>query len=123
MRGQLEPENKDRATVAMYPGEVFAKQPTESELVDQVIGWIRQNQRGPRMDDSLITADTELVSSGLLDSLALIDLIHFIEQQVGSRIDLMDVDPDEFSVVGGLCRIGLRSKSITSNAAGNLVGD
>ena len=54
-----------------------------------------------------ISAETDLLASGLLDSLGIVDLILFVEQRHGYKVDLIDVDPNEFSVVEGLCRIAL----------------
>jgi acyl carrier protein len=84
--------------------------PTATELMDLVIDWIKQNKLPTDDDNSTILSNTDLVTSGLLDSLGLVELIQFIETQVGCRIDLMDVEPNEFTVLGDLCNIGLRSR-------------
>ena len=83
---------------------------SEGQLVDVVIDWVRDQQRSGAVPDGDITAETDLVASGLLDSLALIDLIASLENQIGCKIDLTDVDPREFCVVRGLCRITLGSR-------------
>jgi acyl carrier protein len=83
---------------------------SEAELTERVVEWIRQNGQ---MTDSTgweITPDADLLASGLLDSLGLIDLIAFIEEQDGCRVDLTDVDPDDFSMVKGLCRLALQKQ-------------
>jgi acyl carrier protein len=85
---------------------------SEEILVADVIVWVREH-RQPGSSDEEISADTDLLGSGLLDSLGMVDLILFVERQHGYKVDLIDVDPNEFSVVKGLCRIAL-----TQNHAG-----
>ncbi|HVH66982.1 MAG TPA: acyl carrier protein [Gemmatimonadales bacterium] len=82
---------------------------SEAELVQSVIAWVRDKQRSGSLRDGEVLPDTDLVATGLLDSLGLIELVAFLEAQTGCTIDLTDVDPSEFSVVRGLCRITLRS--------------
>ena len=83
---------------------------SEKKLVDLVINWVRVNGRTNGFAEE-ITGDTNLLESGLLDSLGFVELILFIENQSGWQVDLTDVDPAEFSVVKGLCGIALRNSS------------
>jgi acyl carrier protein len=83
---------------------------SETQLVDLVINWVRSNHRPGNSRNGAISADTDLIATGLLDSFGFIDLIVFIESQSGCKIDLTDVDPSEFCVVKGLCRITLRNQ-------------
>lgn len=82
----------------------------EAQLVDLVINWVRSNHRPGNSPNGDISPDTDLIASGMLDSFGFIDLIVFMESQSGCRIDLTDVDPNDFCVVKGLCRIALRSQ-------------
>lgn len=52
-----------------------------------------------RMGVSGIDRTTLLFSTGLLDSFSMIDLIMFIEQQSGTRIEPMDVSLDNLDSV------------------------
>lgn len=83
---------------------------TEHELVELVIDWVKANKLTDGLSNVAITGDTNLLESGLLDSLGFIEMIVFLENQNGCQIDLTDVDPAEFCVVKGLCRIALRSQ-------------
>ncbi len=83
---------------------------SEAHLVDLVINWVRSNHRPGNSPNGDISSDTDLIASGMLDSFGFIDLIVFIESRSGCRIDLTDVDPSEFCIVKGLCRITLRSQ-------------
>jgi len=80
----------------------------EQELVQQVIGWVKENGlNGARHTD--ISESTNLLESGLLDSFAFVDLILFIENFTQKKLDLLDVNPEEFTVVKGLCTLALRN--------------
>jgi acyl carrier protein len=83
---------------------------SETQLIDLVISWVRSNHRPGNSRNGEISADTDLIAGGLLDSFGFIDLIVFIESQSGCKIDLTDVDPSDFCVVKGLCRITLRNQ-------------
>jgi len=83
---------------------------SEAQLVDLVINWVRSNHRPGNSPNGDLSPDTDLIASGMLDSFGFIDLIVFIESQSGCRIDLTDVDPSEFCIVKGLCRISLKDR-------------
>lgn len=83
--------------------------PPEGELVRLAANWIRENNLGTNGSELQMTADTDLLSSGLLDSLLLVGLILFIEEAAGSKIDLLEIDPSEFATLGGLCRCAVEA--------------
>lgn len=83
---------------------------SQAELTERVVEWIRQNGQMTDSTGSEIAPDADLLASGLLDSLGLIELIAFMESHHGYRVDLTDVDPDDFSTVQGLCRLALRNQ-------------
>lgn len=62
--------------------------------------WFRANKQ--TSSDLKITADTELLGSGLLDSFDFLDVIVYIENKTGRKIDLSVADPNQFSLVSGL---------------------
>jgi acyl carrier protein len=83
---------------------------TEAKLIDLVIEWVKQNHQAPASPPGVeINANTDLLSSGLIDSFGFVDLIMYIESLDGWRVDLSDADPSEFTVIKGLCGIALRS--------------
>jgi acyl carrier protein len=83
---------------------------SEIALVEVVIHWLRENAETNGSIKAEITPDTDLIASGVLTSRGIIELLLFIEDGTGCRIDLTDVEPTEFSVVGSLCRLALRSR-------------
>jgi acyl carrier protein len=84
---------------------------SEIELVEAVIRWLCENAETNRTAKAGITPDTDLIASGVLTSRGFIELLLFIEDHTGCRIDLNDVEPSEFSVIGSLCRLALRNQN------------
>jgi acyl carrier protein len=81
----------------------------EIELDDLIIKWVRKNAQTNGNGQVEFTRHTNLMESGLLDSIGFVELIVFMEGQTGCNIDLTDVDPSEFTTVEGLSRIALRN--------------
>ena len=48
--------------------------------------------------------DCDLLLSGMIDSLGLLDLMSAIQQHCGHEIDFEALDPEQLTVVGPLCR-------------------
>jgi acyl carrier protein len=80
---------------------------TQNELTDLVIQWVRDNRQAGDFSEPEITENTDLMAAGLLDSYGFVDLLLFLEGRTGNRVDLTEVDPSEFTVVGSLCNIVL----------------
>jgi len=83
---------------------------SEIALVEAVIRWLYENAETNGSVKAEITPDTDLIATGVLTSRGIIELLLFIENRTGCRIDLTDVEPSEFSVVGSLCRLALRDQ-------------
>ncbi len=79
---------------------------TQEQFLELLTAWIRTNKQ--TTENFKISPDTELLGSGLLDSFDFLDLIVYIENKTGRKIDLAVADPSEFSVVRGLCNLALR---------------
>ncbi|HKW34565.1 MAG TPA: acyl carrier protein [Candidatus Acidoferrum sp.] len=80
----------------------------EQELIDLAVRWVKENGHNGS-DHMEITEHTNLLESGLLDSFAFVDLVLFIENHTGNKLDLIDVDPEQFTVVRNLCHLALRN--------------
>ncbi len=80
----------------------------EKELVDLVVGWVKENGLNGS-SPAEISENTNLLESGLLDSFAFVDLVLFIENCTQKKLDLIDVAPAEFTVVKSLCQLALRN--------------
>jgi acyl carrier protein len=82
---------------------------TQDQFLELLTNWIRANKQAS--ENFHISADTELLGSGLLDSFDFLDLIVYIESKTGRKIDLAVADPGEISVVRGLCRLALSAET------------
>jgi acyl carrier protein len=89
----------------------------ENALVASVLTWIREHKLLRNLEETAITEDTDLIANGLLDSMGLIDLLLFVEEQTGRPIDLKVVEPEDICVVKNLCRIAL-GNNITQSMDG-----
>jgi len=54
--------------------------------------------------------DLDLIESGLLDSMALVDLIHRIEQVLGVRLDLETLDLEDWRTVRRIVELLARTR-------------
>jgi acyl carrier protein len=79
------------------------------QLQQLVIEWIETNKR--TSNHVGISAETELLGTGILDSFGFLDLIMHIESKTGLQIDLADADPGEFAFVRGLCNLALKTQA------------
>jgi len=51
----------------------------------------------PELDDGF-----NLLESGLVDSIGLLDLLTAVENRFSIQVDFSDLDPEEFTTLGGL---------------------
>jgi acyl carrier protein len=79
----------------------------ENALIASVLNWIREHKLPGNHHGAEITEDIDLITDGLLDSMGLVDLLLFVEEQTGRPIDLKIVEPKDICVVKNLCRIAL----------------
>jgi acyl carrier protein len=59
----------------------------------------------PGEDPSMLTPTTALVSSGVLDSLAMLRLVNFLEQEFGVRIEAYEADEEHFETLQAICEM------------------
>ena len=76
---------------------MFDRNKTEAELVQFV------QLRGQR--HASVTSETDLLESGLLDSLLLMDLIFHIEELYGIRFESDHIDPSNFNRVSDIAAL------------------
>jgi acyl carrier protein len=95
------------------------KPQSDIEVVDLIIKWVKRNTQSNGNGHVELTGGTDLMESRLLDSIGFVELILFMEIQMGCNIDLTDVDPSEFTTVNGLSRIALRSDQSSRAYASN----
>ena len=78
----------------------------EEELSGQIKEWITRTRNGQSLTAVKVEVreDMDLIASGVLDSIGFIELLVYVESITGNKIDLSDLDPDEFTSIKGLSR-------------------
>jgi acyl carrier protein len=67
-------------------------------MQEEIINYITFHLLGNQADLEL-AADEDLLGSGLVDSIGMMQLIHFIEERAGIRIPLGDVTIENFMTI------------------------
>ena len=67
--------------------------------------------------EASLQADTDLLASGLLDSLTMMDLVVFVEMEFQQRIAVEDMRPEMFRSVGTISQLIERIALAPSQAA------
>lgn len=57
-----------------------------------------------------IKGDTQLIKTGILDSLSLLKVVMFLEQKFGIKVGMEDVVPENFDTIDTICSY-VRSRS------------
>lgn len=52
-----------------------------------------------------VDVDTDVIEEGLLDSLAFVQLLLALEEEFGVKVDLADLDLENFSTVSNIARL------------------
>jgi acyl carrier protein len=73
-----------------------------TDAVEKIREYIAQNLG---IDLSGVSNDEALFSSGIIDSFALIELLAFLENDLGVEIDIADIDIDQLDTIDGLAKM------------------
>ena len=65
---------------------------------------------GPRLEDAGLSEQTldesrSLIELGVIDSFTFVDILTALQDELGTEIDFMELDPDDFASVEGLVRV------------------
>ena len=82
---------------------------SEEELVGLALKWVEENNRNPEEASGGVEGSTDLLATGVLDSIGFIELLTFLENEASCTIDLAELDPEDFVTVEGLCRQALKN--------------
>ncbi|WP_051807710.1 phosphopantetheine-binding protein [Actinoplanes subtropicus] len=78
--------------------------PTDN-LVAEALDWVRAHRVDRETMDTPVTAETDLLTVGVLDSLGFVQLMTFLAERTGRTVDLVDLDFDDLATVRSLCRL------------------
>ena len=82
-----------------------------TEIQSSILSFIREER-----PDQRITADTELMEAGVLDSIALIKTIQFLESTFGVTLPDSDIDPQIFATPASIAAYVARKLGIVEPA-------
>lgn len=60
--------------------------------------------------------DTDLLKTGMLDSLRLVELLFHLEEQFGLRIAIEELDPDDLRSINTIAQLMIRQQAHASHA-------
>ncbi len=78
------------------------------ELVQIARTWVVKHSPDTSLRETDISVETNLLESGMLDSVGLVELLALLENTTGNKIDLLDLAPEDFSTLAGLCNAALQ---------------
>lgn len=61
-----------------------------------------------------VGVDTDVIEEGLLDSLAFVQLLLALEEEFGVKVDLADLELDDFSTITSIARLVSTNKEVAS---------
>lgn len=79
----------------------MTKQEVHSVLIDQVALQLRAHGRD--ISPSELGDDCDLMLSGLIDSLGMLELTAALDEHLGFELDYEELDPEQMTIVGPLC--------------------
>ena len=71
-----------------------------AEIEQKIVGFLVS-----ATGQTTIDGNTELQESGIIDSLMMMDLLVFIETEVGIRLEFEDITPDVFETPATITRL------------------
>jgi acyl carrier protein len=76
--------------------------------MDDIIGTVKEyvlNTYLPGENPSALTPSTPLITSGILDSLATVELVSFLERRYNIELEAHDVDPSRLGTLSDIARL------------------
>lgn len=77
---------------------------TIAELRDLVAEILAPDLERVGMSAKAITADTDLIKGGYVDSMAFIGLVTAVEEKLGCHLDLAAMEDEDFATISGIAR-------------------
>ncbi|MEI8021581.1 MAG: phosphopantetheine-binding protein [Schlesneria sp.] len=71
-----------------------------AEIQQKIVGFLVS-----ATGQTSIEGDTELQESGIIDSLMMMDLLVFVETELGLRLEFEDITPDAFATPATISRL------------------
>jgi acyl carrier protein len=79
----------------------MTQRPSRAQRAEDLMRFLRTIQKPDRPLDGL-DERTSLIDSGLIDSLAVLEIVAYLEETYGLEFVEKGVDPEELSSIGGI---------------------
>ena len=86
----------------------------QKRFVTAMLGWLN-DEVAP--EGTVVSAETQLFATRLLDSLRVLELIAFTEQEIGALIPDSEIRMDNFQTVFRIASVFLRHTEVENAAA------
>jgi acyl carrier protein len=70
------------------------------QIQKKVLFWLQEV--GGKSEGKPVTADTELLESGVLDSVGILNLVSFLEEQFGFSVPFEEFVPENFKTTSAI---------------------
>lgn len=79
-------------------------QPIASDVWSLLVETLGDRIRAAGLDPAELADDTDLLDTGVLDSLGVLEMIALVEDRFELETDWEDFDPEDILVMGPFCR-------------------
>ena len=69
-----------------------------------LLGRLEAPLAATRLEPQNVPDDFDLLTEGVIDSLGIVELISAVEDQFGIEVDFEDLDAEDLTIIGPLCR-------------------
>lgn len=76
-----------------------------------VFTYLREHYGMSVAELDAISLSANLIDLGVIDSMGVVGLLGYLEEQTGATIDLAEADPEHFTTLGGLVQYTLQATS------------
>jgi acyl carrier protein len=76
----------------------------QEQLSGLIREWVVKNRQASEPGGSDLSEEGDLLASGALDSMGFVQLLLYVESVTGNKVDLTDLDPNEFTSIRGLSK-------------------
>ena len=74
------------------------------EVRNLVLNQFREQFSALGLDRAEVPDDFDLLLEGVIDSLGVVEVVNMVEEHFGIHVDFEDLDPEQITVLGPLCR-------------------
>jgi acyl carrier protein len=78
--------------------------PTPDQVREFLIDKYSEPIRGLGLEQTSVPEDFDLLTNGVVDSFGILEMITAIEEQFNLQLDMANLDAEQLTILGPLCR-------------------